>query len=265
MINFIKTIAKSNSILMVVAEKISTKLKINFEDEYKIASYIKNPVIIDIGAHLGESIEGFLKYSSNSKIFSFEPNKKLYRKIRELYKNNKQVKIYNKAISNKKIKSLYCPKIFGFELSLWSTFSKNYLKQRWNDFTGINFKKLQLSEIKIKSLKLDVFKFHPHIIKIDAEGCELEVILSSKKTIRKSLPLLIVEFHHKNFNKIKYELNKMGYLDYLYDSRKNIFFKINTKIFNIIIKKNTSTNIVFYNHKSRLIRNIKFTKKNKIN
>ena len=57
----------------------------------------------------------------------------------------------------------------------------------------------------------------------------------------------------------------MGYLDYLYDSKKNVFFKINIKIFNKIIKKNTSTNIVFYNHKSNLIRNINFTKKIKIN
>jgi len=41
MINFIKTIVKSNKFLMVIAEKISTNLKINFEKEYKIASLIK--------------------------------------------------------------------------------------------------------------------------------------------------------------------------------------------------------------------------------
>ena len=46
---------------MLIAEKISTKLKINFEDEYKIASYFK--ITNDVGAYLGESIEGFLKYS----------------------------------------------------------------------------------------------------------------------------------------------------------------------------------------------------------
>ena len=62
MINFIKTIVKSNKFLMVIAEKISTNLKINFEKEYKIASLIKKPIIIDVGAHLGESIHGFRKY-----------------------------------------------------------------------------------------------------------------------------------------------------------------------------------------------------------
>ena len=78
MINFIKTIVKSNKFLMVIAEKISTNLKINFEKEYKIASLIKKPIIIDIGAHLGESIYGFRKYSNDCKIFSFEPHSKIF-------------------------------------------------------------------------------------------------------------------------------------------------------------------------------------------
>ena len=33
------------------------------------------------------------------------------------------------VISNKKIHYLYCPRLFGVNLSLWSTFSKNYLQQ----------------------------------------------------------------------------------------------------------------------------------------
>lgn len=260
MINFIKTIVKSNSILMVIAEKISTNLKINFEDEYKIASFLENPVIIDIGAHMGESISGFLKYSKNCKIYSFEPNKKLYKKINKFYNNLKKVKIYNIAISNKKITHLFCPKIFGIELSLWSTFSKGYLEQRWTDFTGINFKKLELSKIKIKSLKLDVFKFKPQIIKIDAEGCELEVIKSSIITIKRNLPILIIEFHHKNFSEIKSELKKIGYEDYIFYSRSNLFLKINRNTLKKIITKKTSTNIVFYSSNSNLLEK-KFFKK----
>ena len=203
MINLIKTIVKSNSILIIIAEKISTKLKINFEDEYKIASFIKNPRIIDIGAHLGESIYNFKKYSSNSKIYSFEPNKQLFNKLKLIEKKLKGVKIYNYAISVKKIKYLFVPKIYGFKLTLWSTFSKNYLKNRWLGFTGINFKKLSLSKIKIKSEKLDKFKLIADIIKIDAEGSEYEVIKSASNTIKRNFPLLIIEFHKSNFVKIK--------------------------------------------------------------
>ena len=261
MINFIKTIVKSNKFLMVIAEKISTNLKINFEKEYKIASLIKKPIIIDIGAHLGESIHGFRKYSNDCKIFSFEPNYRLFNRIKKSYLNSKKIKIFNLAISNKKITHLFIPKIFGFELSLWSTFSKNYLEQRWTNFTSINYKNLTLSKIKIKSAKLDDFNFKPQIIKIDAEGCELEVIKSSKNTIKKHLPILIVEFHHKNFNKIKKELRKMKYIDYIFIAQKNYFLKINKIIYKKILDKTTSTNIIFYSNKSKLLSK-KFLEKN---
>ncbi len=253
MINFIKTIVKSNKFLIIIAEKISTNLKINFEKEYKIASLIKKPTIIDIGAHLGESINGFLKYSNNCKIFSFEPNYKLFCRIQKTYLKYKKIKIFNLAISNKKITHLFIPKIFGFELSLWSTFSKNYLKQRWTGFTSIKYKDLNLKKIKIKSAKLDDFNFKPQIIKIDAEGCELEVIKSSRNTIKKYLPILIIEFHHKNFSKIKSELRKMEYVNYIFISKKNLFLKINKKIYKKILNKNTSVNIIFYCNKSNLI------------
>tara|TARA_B110000037_G_C17087778_1_gene492707 strand:+ start:739 stop:1518 length:780 start_codon:yes stop_codon:yes gene_type:complete len=254
MINFIKTIVKSNRILIILAEKISTYLKINFEEEYKIASFLKRPVIIDVGAHLGESINGFLKYSKHSKIYSFEPNEKLYKKICHSYNQNKQITIYNLAISNKKINHLYCPRLFGINLSLWSTFSKSYLQQRWTDFTGINFKKLNLAKFKIKSSRLDNFKLSPQIIKIDAEGCELEVIKSAKKTIKKNLPILIVEFHHKNFNKIRLELKKLDYIFYKFQSNNNFFVKINKKNLEKIVNKTTSTNIIFYSKKSKLLK-----------
>lgn len=254
MINFIKTIVKSNRILIIFAEKISTYFKINFEEEYKIASFLKTPVIIDVGAHLGESINGFLKYSKNSKIYSFEPNEKLYKKISNSYFQNKNIIIYNFAISNKKIHYLYCPRLFGVNLSLWSTFSKKYLQKRWTDFTRIKFKKLKLAKFKIKSSKLDSFKISPQIIKIDAEGCELEVIKSAKKTIKKHLPILIIEFHHKNFNKIKLALKKLNYVFYQFQSDENFFLKIDKQNLRKIRNKTTSTNIIFYSEKSKLLK-----------
>ena len=71
------------------------------------------------------------------------------------------------------------------------------------------------------------------------------MIKSSKNTIKKHLPILIVEFHHKNFNKIKKELRKMKYIDYIFISQKNYFLKINKIIYKKILDKTTSTNIIF--------------------
>ena len=69
--------------------------------------------------------------------------------------------------------------------------------------------------------------------------------------MKKHLPILIVEFHHKNFNKIKKELRKMKYIDYIFLPEKNYFFKIDKIIYKKILKKTTSTNIIFYSNKSK--------------
>ena len=86
LINFVKTIIKSNKLFIILGEKIATNLNINFEDEYLIASYLTNPVIIDVGAHIGESIFNFKKYSEKSRIYSFEPNKNLFKKLEKIKK-----------------------------------------------------------------------------------------------------------------------------------------------------------------------------------
>ena len=134
--------------MIILAEKISTNLKINFENEYKIASLFKAPIIVDIGAHLGESIKAFKKYSPKSKIISFEPNKKLFNRIKKF--NDENTKIFNYAISNKKINYLYIPKIFGFQLSLWSTFSIEYLQKRWSDFSSFFVNIIDLFRRKVR-------------------------------------------------------------------------------------------------------------------
>ena len=262
MINLIKTIVKSNRLLIILAEKISTSLKINFEKEYKIASYINKPTIVDVGAHKGESILGFKKFSPLSKIYSFEPNPIIYKSLSNTFKFDKLIKIYDYAISFKKINHLYIPEIFGFKLFLWSTFSRAYLRQRWEQFTNINYKKVKLIKINIKSIKLDFYGFKPDIIKIDAEGGELEVIKSARKTIKKNLPLLIIEFHHNNFKEIKKFLKKEGYYPYIFIDKENRFEKISKESLSYIKRKTTSTNIIFYSIKSKVFKNKKIYFKN---
>jgi len=102
MINFVKKLLKSNIFLIVLAEKLLTDLKINFEKEYKIVSYIDKPIILDVGGHKGESVANFRKFNPKSLVYSFEPNLNLYKKIKKNFLFDKKIKIYNFAISNKK-------------------------------------------------------------------------------------------------------------------------------------------------------------------
>jgi len=245
MIIFLKTIAKSNKFLLLISEKILSFLSVNFEKEYILAQNYTNPKIIDVGGHCGESIKGFLKFNKNSKIYSFEPNKKLFLKIKKKFKQNKNIKVFNYAISENKIYKLYIPQVFGIDLTLWSSFSKEYLRDRWTNFTSINFNFLKVNEISVKSKKLDFFKINPDIIKIDAEGAEFEIIKSCKKILSKNKPLLIIEFHSQNFSKIKKLLSNYKYTPYLFNFREKKLKSITNYNLKKIKSRSTSTNIVF--------------------
>ncbi len=115
-----KKLIKANSILTVIAHTLIEKFHFLYsEKEYFLASYLKKPLIIDVGAHNGESIYNFLKYNSSAKIVSIEPNIKNFKIIKAKYKKDKRVKVYNFLVSiKKKQQYIYIPVLLKKELTL---------------------------------------------------------------------------------------------------------------------------------------------------
>lgn len=246
--DFLKTLVKKNIITSILFDYIMSISGFNFEKEYKIVNLIKKklPIVVDIGANRGESIKNFLNLRKNLKIYSFEPKKKSFEFIKRKYKN-KNIKVFNFGIGNtqKKI-DLYTPKIYNYEFSGLSSTNFVNLNFRLNFF----FKKIKHNFKFIKEIiqikKLDKLNLKADLIKIDAEGSELDIVKSSIKTIIKYKPLLIIEYNHINFFKIKKILSKIGYKDYIL--RNNNFFRIDKRTINKIKKKTSLTNIIYANN-----------------
>ncbi len=59
---------------------------------------IEEPVILDLGAHLGDMIEFFKEALPNCKIFSAEPDKRSFATLQEKYGDDPQVTLIPKAI-----------------------------------------------------------------------------------------------------------------------------------------------------------------------
>jgi len=253
MISLFKKIFKSNILLIIIAEKISTFFNINFEDEYKIVRLINKPIILDIGAHKGESIVNFLKENKNCKIFSYEPNIYVFKKLKKKFAQNKKVKLFNIAISKKKIDFLYIPKVYFFTLSLWASFNKKYLIDRWENFTSISINKIKIIKIKLNSIQMDTIKIKPNLLKIDTEGAEFEVINSGKKLIKKYKPIIILEFNKYSFNKAKKILSSYNYRAYKFDGSTKILYNISNKDIVTALHSKNSVNFIFYNMKSNLL------------
>ena len=203
--------------------------------------------IIDIGSNIGDkslSLSNKLLENKfyNFKIFSIEPTDYAYKKqvsnINLNPKLKKKISLFKYFVSNKKNK----PKEI---YSSWKLDTKNKTH------------KLHLGSLKrvnksTRCIKLDEFikknKIKNQIIlKMDVDGSELDILKSSTKLLKKSNPIIFMEYapyimkeHGSNTKKFLNFLNKYDYN--IYDLNFNKFKKMN-------IAKGASTDIVLIKDK----------------
>ena len=175
-------------------------------------------IVVDIGAHKGEFLKHIKKIKSIRKVYSLEPQKKVYGDLlKEI--DNKKFFAYNIAISNRNGKQ----KMQINDFSMTSTLSKVnensiYYKIK-NLIIGTKKKKFE----NIKTEKLDFFtkkrKLNKiDLLKVDTEGHELNVVKSGLKTLKKTRYLLI-EFRQNDL-----------YLNYSSQALHKIVLKNNFKL-----------------------------------
>jgi len=161
---------------------------LSFDEIFKKIIKNEKPVIFDIGANKGQSIDRFLKVSNNAVIHSFEPNIDEFDLLKKKYNTNKNIKLNNIALGEKKRK-----KYFNVtEHSANSSFLD--LKK------DTNWIKLRSSQLNIdkenyikKKLEVDIETLDDYcnqnsiekidIVKIDTQGYEEQILIGCKKMI----------------------------------------------------------------------------------
>ena len=126
------------------------KKKSNFDDIYK-KKIRKNPLIFDIGANQGQSIERFKKIFEQPNIHAFEPIKSEFNILKEKYYSDKNITLNNLAVGN-----INNQKKFFYVNAKTSTSSFNKLKS--------NSKWLKT---RSKELNISTNKFIKEIVKIN--------------------------------------------------------------------------------------------------
>ncbi len=172
----------------------------NLIHQKRIVKFIGNKnirIVLDIGAHKGEFLNHIKKIKSIRKVYSLEPQKKIFNELlKEI--DNKKFFAYNIAISNNNGKQ----KMQINDFSMTSTLSKLNEKSQYykikNLIVGNKKKKFEY----IKTEKLDFFTKKRKLkkidlLKIDTEGHELNVVKSGLKTLKKT-KYLLVEFRQND-------------------------------------------------------------------
>ena len=188
----------------------------------KTLQKIDIPVVFDVGAHKGETINYLLKIKKIKKIYSFEPQDGSFDFLKKKYKNNKKIILNKTALSKDNKKKFF----YINELSSTSTFSKINKSSFWLKIKNkiLNKKNKIKYKINIKTLTLDNYVKNKKIkcidlLKIDTEGHELDVLKGSLNSLKKKkIKYILIEIHfskmYENYSKKKIEnfLKKNNFL-----------------------------------------------------
>jgi len=151
----------------------------------------KNAVILDIGANVGTFLYQLENRLDHEHIYAFEPNKKLYRRLKRLFPT---MRILPLALSDENTTAEFkVPVINGKTVASRGTLNVDYReKGEEKSYTE-----------KVKVIKLDDWAAIEHFhrldfIKIDVEGNEMKTLLGAKEIIRQFSPTLMVEMEQRH-------------------------------------------------------------------
>lgn len=175
--------------------------------------FLPNGVVIDVGAQYGDYSVLCAKLY-NSIVYSFEPlptNFKILKKNITINKLNKKIKAFNVAVG---------------------AVNKNVVIKYSGDMGGV----VGDSNLVVKMISLDNLSLKPNLLKIDAEGFELDVLKGGVEMIKKNKPKIIVETHSKKLrrdvnsflknNRYKLEhIGKISTTDPAHDELVTLFYK----------------------------------------
>ena len=189
--------------------------KFHYDSIFNYSKRLNFEIMIDVGSHQGEFISRFLKKKNIKKIFCFEPNSKLFKKLIQTYKTNKKIILSNCALGEKSTSK----KFFLSNLSYNSTMSTFNKKSNYLKFKNLILKDKNQKSTIIKQKSFDeVFKninIKKSFLKIDVEGYEFNVLKGAKNKIKK-VKYILIEHQFSNqykndFGKIKKLLTKNNF------------------------------------------------------
>ena len=143
----------------------------------------KHSNCIDVGCHMGEIMDLMSNGAPHGQHFGFEPIPKYYQFLVEKYLNNKNIHLYNCALSEHSGETT-----FNF---VKSNPAYSGIKERKFDRSGESVEIINVSLQKLDDLIPITTKID--LIKIDVEGAELLVLRGAKNIIKMHKPIVVFE------------------------------------------------------------------------
>ena len=173
---------------------------------------LKIEIFFDIGAHKGKYTDLLFEEYNIKKAYLFEPQVKMYNFIKEKYKDNNFINVYNQGVSNKTENVLFYINKHNLTSSIKRLNPKNKYLNLKSKLFSTNLDGMIENNLNIKTIKLEEFFLENNIlnidlIKIDTEGHEYEVLAGLEGKI-KFIKAFLIEFHDDE-TYLNYSSNKI--------------------------------------------------------
>lgn len=207
MIRQVKKLFRSAGFDIVKSNKNKLSNRDLFEHDVKVFIKNSNPVIFDVGANKGQSIDFYKELFPSASIYSFEPNQKLYNDLKEKYGGKDIVQVFPCALGE----HVQHKEFIIYENNELSSFKPIEISSQ-NPF--VNEKVSEKDQVEVDTLDQFLFKRnikHIDLLKIDTQGYELEVL----KGATASLDRGIINNIYLELNLINMYEGQSNYIDIL--------------------------------------------------
>lgn len=175
--------------------------------------------ILDVGANRGQSIAAFKKLAPLSNIIAFEPEPTSAKRLAARYRADQTITIHDCALGARAEHLTFFVPSYGRWNCDGMPATSREAATEWlkdpNRMYLFDETKLTVEEHPVECRTLDSFELAPRLIKLHAQGAELEILKGSLRTLEQHRPVLMCAFPVHGLTEF---IAVFGYRPYVYQN-----------------------------------------------
>lgn len=179
---------------------------------------IGSGLIVDVGANRGQSIAAFNRMARSARIVAFEPEPISATRLAARYGADPSVTIHTCALGAHRGTMTFFIPSYGWWNCDGMAATDRQTATEWLTDPGRMYRfdatKLTVAEHDVECRMLNSYGLSPHLIKLHAQGAELQILKGSLQTIQQHSPALMCAFPTPAVTEF---LANLGYRPYVFD------------------------------------------------
>jgi FkbM family methyltransferase len=177
---------------------------------------INDGLIVDVGANRGQSIAAFRKLAPRSRIVAFEPEPRSVERLSARHRADGTVAVHACALGSRAGSVTFFVPTYGRWGCDGMAATSREAATEWLADSGRMYRfdetKLTVEEHPVECRTLDSFELSPRLIKLHAQGAELDILKGAQRTIERHRPAMMCAFPGRAVTEFVHELDYRPYI-----------------------------------------------------